>query len=387
MGASFVVPKAMASDMSMRDFINLLIVIGVIPTDKIPAVNAYLASLDNNSRVSPSITTPVIQTNTSIQNNQNYNSSPTSISSPRVTTAPIILYPNGGEILSWGQLAFISWTPDSYIGSYDISIKGVNSGNVYSIKQNVLSSATDKLWVSWTPIYGNYEKDTRFVAQVCKSGTQICDESNSSFSIPISYPVILYPNGSEVLNWGQQTEISWTPDSDTGYYDVSVRGVGSGNIYNVSQNVSSKATDKLSVTWTPVQGNYEKDTQFVAKVCKSGTQICDESDSSFLIPNSYSKPIILYPNNGEILQGGVTQYISWTPQSNSGTFDVSIIGVYSGNSYSIAQNVSNISSDKISTQWIPTSGSYEKDTLFKAQVCITGTSICGEGQNNFSIKF
>jgi hypothetical protein len=131
----------------------------------------------------------------------------------------------------------------------------------------------------------------------------------------------------------------------------------------------------------------EKDTQFVAKVCKSGTQICDESNSSFSIPNSYSKPIILYPNNGEVLQAGVTQYISWTPQNNSGSFDVSIIGVYSGNYYSIAQNVPYVAADKISTSWIPTAGSYEKDTLFKARVCITGTTICGDGQNNFSIQF
>ncbi len=201
-----------------------------------------------------------------------------------------------------------------------------------------------------------------------------------------SVPVVLYPNGGEVLNWGQQTWISWTPDSYTGYYDVSVRGIGSGNVYTISQYVPSKATDKLSVSWTPTQGNYEKDTQFVAKVCKSGTQVCDESNSSFSIPNSYAKPIILYPNNGEVLQGDIAQYISWTPQNNSGSFDISIIGIYSGNSYSVAQNVPYVASDKISTSWIPTTGSYEKDTLFKARVCITGTTICGES-NNFSIKF
>lgn len=203
---------------------------------------------------------------------------------------------------------------------------------------------------------------------------------------PVAPPVVLYPNGGEVLSWGQATSISWTPNSYTGYFDIFVRGIGSGNLYTVSQNVPAQAADRMSASWTPTQGNYEKDTQFVAKVCKSGTQICDESNSSFSIPNSYSKPIILYPNNGEVLQGGITQYISWTPQNNSGSFDVSIVGVYSGNSYSIAQNVPYVAADKISTSWIPTTGSYEKDTLFKARVCITGTTICGES-NNFSIQF
>ncbi len=311
------------------------------------------------------------------------------ISNP-VTASLTVLYPNGGEVLSYAQQSWISWTPDSYIGSYDVSIRGVNSGNIYSVKQNVPSSATDKLSVSWTPTAGNYEKDTLFVARVCRSGTQICDESNSSFSIPNAYssqPTVLYPNGGEVLNWGQSTSISWTPDVYTGYYDIFVRGIGSGNVYTVKQNVPSSATDKLSISWTPIQGNYEKDTQFATRVCKSGTQSCDESNSSFSIPNSYSKPVLLYPVNGEVLQGGTTQYISWSPQNSFGSFDVYIRGVYSGNVYTIKQNVPNASSDKISTSWIPTAGSYEKDTQFIARVCITGTTICGESSSSFSVKF
>ncbi|MBP6949175.1 MAG: peptidoglycan-binding protein [Candidatus Pacebacteria bacterium] len=202
-----------------------------------------------------------------------------------------------------------------------------------------------------------------------------------------SKPTILYPNGGEVLNYGQSTWISWTPDTYTGSYDVSIRGVSSGNIYNLSQNVQSRATDKLSVAWTPTANSYEKDTVFVARVCKSGTQICAESASNFTIPNSYSKPVILYPNNGEILQSGITQYISWTPQNSSGSFDVAIIGVYSENEYWIKQNVSNAATDKLSVSWIPTAGLFEKDSVFKVRVCITGTSICGESQNNFTVKF
>ena len=46
-----VVNQASASDMSIKDFINLLITIGVIAPDKIPAVNAYLATLNNTATV------------------------------------------------------------------------------------------------------------------------------------------------------------------------------------------------------------------------------------------------------------------------------------------------------------------------------------------------
>lgn len=52
-----LIPTASAADMSIRDFINLLIVIGVITPEKIPAVNAYLVILDKSQTTStPSIT-------------------------------------------------------------------------------------------------------------------------------------------------------------------------------------------------------------------------------------------------------------------------------------------------------------------------------------------
>lgn len=57
MGAPFAIQQASASDMSIRDFINLLVAIGVIAPDKMPAVNAYLATLDNTQTTTyPSIT-------------------------------------------------------------------------------------------------------------------------------------------------------------------------------------------------------------------------------------------------------------------------------------------------------------------------------------------
>jgi len=57
-GAPFAVPKAMASDISIIDFINLLITIGVIAPDKIPAVNAYLTTLNNSVQTKGDITGP-----------------------------------------------------------------------------------------------------------------------------------------------------------------------------------------------------------------------------------------------------------------------------------------------------------------------------------------
>jgi hypothetical protein len=52
-GAPFVVQKSLAAEMSIRDFINLLVIIGVIPQEKMSAVNSYLATLDKTPTTSP----------------------------------------------------------------------------------------------------------------------------------------------------------------------------------------------------------------------------------------------------------------------------------------------------------------------------------------------
>ncbi len=56
-GVSFTVNQASASGMSIKDFINLLITIGVITPDKLPAVNTFLASLNNGQISTSSATT------------------------------------------------------------------------------------------------------------------------------------------------------------------------------------------------------------------------------------------------------------------------------------------------------------------------------------------
>jgi len=94
-----------------------------------------------------------------------------------------VLYPNGGEVLDWGQTAYITWNSNDYSGSFDVSIRGINSGNFYSVKLGAAGQAADKMSVTWIPTLGSYEKDTQFKARVCITGTTICGESPNSFSI------------------------------------------------------------------------------------------------------------------------------------------------------------------------------------------------------------
>lgn len=105
-----------------------------------------------------------------------------------VPQTPKILYPQGDETLQSDTVNYISWNPVSYSGTFDISIIGVSSGNNYSIVRNVTAQATDKQSVQWTPRVGMYEKDTQFIAQVCRTGTNLCSKSNK---FNISFPLLI----------------------------------------------------------------------------------------------------------------------------------------------------------------------------------------------------
>lgn len=129
------------------------------------------------------------------------------------------------------------------------------------------------------------------------------NENNNMFSMimnisgdktPNQTITVLSPNGGESFQSGVSQTISWTTPSlyiFSGNFDVILHAVASGNNYVIKQNIAPISSDKQSISWTPV-GPYEKDTQFVIQVCRTGTSICDQSDTSFTILSNASQPSI-----------------------------------------------------------------------------------------------
>jgi len=114
-GVPFLAPKAIANDLNIRDFINLLIAIGAITPDKMPAVNAFLATLNN-----------------SVQNN--VPPTPTSLAT---STLPISVVGtsstiNGIDIMKEGA-------PGDFFGSQGITYN-LNTSNILN---NFYSNHTD----------------------------------------------------------------------------------------------------------------------------------------------------------------------------------------------------------------------------------------------------
>lgn len=193
-----------------------------------------------------------------------------------------------------------------------------------------------------------------------------------------------YPNGGEEFLSEKGGFIAkWKANQQP----VNVYFVYNDSSNNIAQTLGTNISGE-SLTVNVNADLLQKDVnRFKLKVCLyAKSSVCDMSDSSFSFVSSINPPQILYPLGGEMFSGGTTVYVSWNPVTYSGTFDVSIIGINSGNSYIISQSVPVQATDKQSISWTPTAGMYEKDTQFIVQVCRTGTTLCSKS-NSFTINF
>lgn len=350
-GVPFVVPKASASDLSIRDFINLLIAIGVIAPDKISAVNAFLATLDKTNNSTQVVTLPTSQ------------------------SSIIVTYPNGGESFPLGVfngLDFrVEWTSSNYSGNIDVYLHSPD-GATCLIKQGVPVSQgylTATLGSNYQcPNMTNHLQAGQYKVLLDVPNTKISDESNSYFNI--YYPntsvvqpsiTVTYPNSGETLSLGAKdtdfrTEWNYSNISGTiaiylAFPDGAVCPVGNapvsqkyftttlGTNYQCS-NMNRKITagqykvfllqDNGTQIYKDFSDNYFTIT--LATPVISPTSSCDSSGNICLTVNS--------PTGNENLTVGQTYRISWTATPN---IDKISIG-YSfgpGSLNWIANNISN----------------------------------------------
>ena len=336
-----------------------------------------------------------------------------------------VLSPKEGETWPLGTTQTIKWVSTGNISQVTISL--VSTGGDF-IQSRLLASVANDGSYSWTiPNCGpgdecssNFEIPTgKYYIQIIGSGIG-GDSGMFSVVAPVSTNtpslVVLSPNGGEAWTKGTTQTIRWQdaidyPTCPAGaycvsaaprYYDITLQPYYppcvAGNTcppylyrapYTIVQNVSGSSYSWSVGNVTGSMNDVAPDDSYTIQICRSGTDNCDSSDSYFKIASPVStgsSPQILYPQGGEVLQGGTVNYISWNPVSYDGTFDVSIIGIGSGNSYLIAQGVAAQATNKQSIQWIPRAGAYQKDTQFIAQVCRTGTNLCSKS-NGFTIIF
>lgn len=246
------------------------------------------------------------------------------------TSAITVLSPKVGNLYSAGQKITIKWTPGlpglTYVNFY-------KSDSTYSTPARVLINPDTSGSMSYTfpsdmpvgkyKIYAFYESIQNGV-----STSKKLFESDGYFTINSSTPIpnssitVLSPNGGETFykNAKKEQTISWKDEvKDTSmakkYYDITLESYRSPFTCSrcslrpeLAPITIAEKVSGLSYEWQVrdaliVKANEVNipDGQYTIKVCRTGTDICDSSDSYFKIFTSENQNIIdntkTYPNS------------------------------------------------------------------------------------------
>ncbi len=156
-GVPFISNTAQAKELSIREFINILVTVGIITPDKMPAVNTFLATLGD------------VETKNS-------------------TSTITVIYPNGGEEITNSSI-MIRWnSSQSASTNVDISlIKYYPTGPMgYYVVQNGVKNSGQYIWPvgQFADSNGRYSSLMRgtFLIKICQTltyGQYICDTGDN----------------------------------------------------------------------------------------------------------------------------------------------------------------------------------------------------------------
>ncbi|MFX0209790.1 MAG: CARDB domain-containing protein, partial [Candidatus Hodarchaeota archaeon] len=228
-------------------------------------------------------------------------------------TKPIIISPNGGEVLS--NAVTIQWvaSTDSWGHSITYSVHYCADGGVtWTLLATGLTS-TSYSWDTTSIDYGIAYLIK--VEALCSDGLLVGDLSDAVFTIQnvnhyLLNPTILSPIGGETLS-GEIT-VQWVPSIDSWGHSVtySVHCSADGGIIWIELASGLSTT---SYTWSTASvSDGENYLIRVNASCSEGLWQINTSDSVFSIQNTLhtlSEPTVLNPNGGEVLSGIVS--IEW----------------------------------------------------------------------------
>ncbi|MBK7958468.1 MAG: hypothetical protein IPK03_10345 [Bacteroidetes bacterium] len=206
-----------------------------------------------------------------------------------------VLTPNGGVNINGNSNYNITWSASGSSGFYDIQYSPNGGASFATIAANV--SGTSYNWA--VPNMNN----SNIIIRV-RDNQNICRKDNSDATntiIPVT-PVLTSPNGGEVWNVGTNQNITWT--ASTIYSSALLEfSTDNGSNWSTIANVSNTGT----YAWTIPNS---LSTQCLIRISNNGNPtLNDVSNAVFTI--NLPKPIITYPNGGEIVQSNETENITW----------------------------------------------------------------------------
>lgn len=288
-GIPFVNPKASAAELNIRDFVNLLVLIGIITPDKIPTVNAFLAALDNsNNSTTTAPTNPIItQDAATHRSGGGGGGSGTTnrviLPSCTITADKESYNLNDTIIYTWtsSNATYAAWQQEDDSGKDHLNLPGdkLNTNGSSPITASVIGNPTVTLTIHNS------------------NGSATCSKTvNITESVKETVKVT-YPNGGEILSLGTKDvdfRTEWTSENLTDNIDVYL--VFTDGLYCLIKKDTPISQGYLTTTLgnnyeCPGTSRYITTGQYkVSLDIPDKPKVSDESDDYFNIISSTSTP-------------------------------------------------------------------------------------------------
>ncbi|UCG01429.1 MAG: right-handed parallel beta-helix repeat-containing protein [Candidatus Heimdallarchaeota archaeon] len=297
-------------------------------------------------------------------------------------SSPTILSPNGGEIIN-GTIP-IQWSasPDSV--GHDVTYTvyySIDDGNTWILIDSSLNTPSLNWDTSGLRVGENF---TIKVVATCTEGLTADDVSDGLFMVHyITPPTILTSFGSDPLKG--TVSLQWALSTDSLGQDVTY------SVFYSSNNGSSwipvvSGLNMTNYVWNTT--NVPDSASSLIKItasCSAGLISEDIYSSTFSVHNELSKPIILSPNGGEILNGTIP--IQWSVSSDSLNHDVTYTVYYSsdgGNTWNSLVSSLDVSSYDWDTSVLATGTNF---TIKVIATCSEGLTAVDLSDGSFMIHY
>ena len=226
-----------------------------------------------------------------------------------IPATPILLTPNGGEVIYTGYTFNITWNTSTLYSTVNLYYSLDNGTTWTTIATNLTNNGA----YTWT--IPNANSTTCLVRIANYADITVKDQSDAVFTINPAV-LIITPNGGESLGGCTVTSITFNHSLAYNLFTIQYSINGGTSWITITSNYSS-TTSPATYTWTlPNTGS----TQTLVKVYPNTVPAYfDNSNGVFTIV----KPVtIIQPNFGGILLEGSTYNITWSSDGISNVYDI-----------------------------------------------------------------
>lgn len=235
---------------------------------------------------------------------------------PPVGCTMTVTVPNGGEVWTVADSAYVLWESSGSCGDY-VRITLLQDGDSCGVIGDSLIDDGSHRW----EVVSCCADSIGYTVRVFNLGSGAHDESDSSLTIvPAPAPCDLtvdYPNGGETLQVGEEVTINWEASDRCGE-NVRIELLES---EVVCVTIAESAANTGSYVWSTAKCEGVRSDSYRVRITDVKTGISDVSDEHFSI--TVGPPecelTVIYPEGGEILCASEEAKITWIVSGECGS--------------------------------------------------------------------